>query len=433
MLNRLWLRRVVWVLALGVRPLTSQTPTRTADTSVVVAIKAGRLIDGRGGAPVPNAVILVRGERIQAVGANLAIPPGARVIDLSSATVLPGLIDCHTHITMVPGESGDQFRRSFVDAAIMAPTYAKATLDAGFTTIRDLGASGFVDVALRNAINRGDIPGPRIQAATMPVSATGGHGDVNGLSPYVHLDDMSGVADGTDAIRRKIRWEVKYGADVIKVMATAGAMSEEESVEAALYTQDELNAVVDEARMWGRNVAAHAHGTEGIKRAVRAGVASVDHGTFLDEEGARMMAERGTYLVKDSYEDRWFLERAPGWGYPKVIVDKLAKIVQGHEAAFKLARKSGVKIAFGTDAGMLPHGENAKQFRDYIAWGMPPMEAILTATRNAADLLGWGDRIGAVAPGYFADVIAVPGDPLADPMLLEKVSFVMKGGVVYKR
>ena len=185
--------------------------------------------------------------------------------------------------------------------------------------------------------------------------------------------------------------------------------------------------------MWGRKVAAHAHGTEGIKRAVRAGVASVDHGTFLDEEGARMMVERGTYLVKDSYEDRWFLERAPGSGYPKVIVDKLAKIVQGHEAAFKLARKAGVKIAFGTDAGMLPHGENAKQFRDYIAWGMPPMEAILTATRNAADLLGWGDRIGAVAPGYFADIIAVPGDPLAAPTLLEQVTFVMKGGVVYKR
>ena len=433
MLNRLWLHRTVWVLAFGVRPLASQTPVRTPDTSGVVAIRAGRLIDGRGGAPVTNAVILVRGERIQAVGANLPIPAGARLIDLSGATLLPGLIDCHTHITMAPGASDDQFRRSFVDAAIMAPTYAKATLDAGFTTIRDLGSSGFVDVALRNAINRGDIPGPRIQAATMPISATGGHGDSNGLSPYIHFEDMSGVADGADAIRRKIRWEVKYGADVIKIMATAGAMSEEESVEAALYTQEEMNAVVDEARMWGRKVAAHAHGTEGIKRAVRAGVASVDHGTFLDEEGARMMVERGTYLVKDSYEDRWFLERAPGWGYPKIIIDKLAKVVQGHEAAFKLARKQGVKIAFGTDAGMLPHGENAKQFRDYIAWGMPPMEAILTATRNAADLLGWGYRICAVAPGYFADVVAVPGDPLADPTLLEKVSFVMKGGVVYKR
>ena len=249
----------------------------------------------------------------------------------------------------------------------------------------------------------------------------------------MHSDELSGVADGVDEIRKKVRFEVKYGAGVIKVTATAGAMSEEESVDAALYTQAELDAVVDEARMWGRRVAAHAHGAEGIKRAVRAGVASIEHGTFLDEEGARLMAERGTYLVKDSYEDAWFLERAPGWGYPKIIIDKLAKVVKGHEAAFRLARKHGVKIAFGTDAGMLPHGENAKQFRDYIAWGMPPMEAILTATRNAADLLGWSDRIGAVAPGLFADLIAVPGDPLADPTLLERVSFVMKGGVVAKQ
>lgn len=432
MLDRRRLQHAVWLLSLAVNPLVGQTPPRAVDTLGMIAIRAGRLIDGRGGAPVSNVVILVRGDRIQAVGVNLAVPAGARVIDLSSATVLPGLIDCHTHITMAPGASDDQFRRSFVDAAIMAPTYAKATLEAGFTTIRDVGAPDFVDVALRNAINRGDIPGPRIQAATMAISATGGHNDMNGLSPYIHFEDMSGVADGVDAIRRKIRWEVKYGADVIKVMATAGAISEEESVDAALYTQEELNAVVDEARMWGRKVATHAHGAEGIKRAVRAGVASVDHGTFLDEEGARMMAERGTYLVKDSYEDRWFLERAPAWGYSKLIIDKLAKVVQGHEAAFKLARKSGVKIAFGTDAGMLPHGENAKQFRDYIAWGMPPMDAILTATRDAADLLGWGDRVGAVAPGFFADIIAVPGDPLAVPTLLEKVSFVMKGGVVYK-
>ena len=241
------------------------------------------------------------------------------------------------------------------------------------------------------------------------------------------------MADGVEEIRKKVRFEVKNGADVIKVMATAGAMSEEESVEAALYTQAELDAVVDEARMWGRRVAAHAHGAEGIKRAVRAGVASIEHGTFLDEEGAKLMVERGTYLVKDSYEDRWLLEHGPGLGYPKVIIDKLAKIVKGHEAAFRLARKHGVKIAFGTDAGDVPHGTNARQFRDFIAWGMPPMEAILTATRNAADLLGWSADVGGVVPGLFADLIAVPGDPLADPTLLERVSFVMKGGVVVKR
>ncbi len=398
-----------------------------------IAIKAGRLIDGRGGPAVSNIVIVIEGERIVAVGSNTPIPDGAQVIDLSHATVLPGLIDCHTHIASAPGVAVELGRRSFVDAAIMAPTYARATLEAGFTTIRDLGAPSFVDVSLRNAIDRGDIPGPRIVAATMAIGATGGHSDVTGYSPYLSLNELSGVADGTGDIRKMIRYEVKYGADVIKVMATAGAMSEEESVDAALYTQEELDAVVDEARMWGRRVAAHAHGAEGIKRAVRAGVASIEHGTFLDEEGARLMVERGTYLVKDSYEDRWFMERAPGWGYPQIIVDKLGKIVAGHEAAFKLARKHSVKIAFGTDAGVIPHGENAKQFRDYIAWGMSPMEAILTATRNAADLLGWSDRIGAVAPGLLADIIAVPGDPLSDPTLLERVSFVMKGGEIVKQ
>ena len=406
-----------------------QTPPAASPS--ITAIRAGRLIDGRGGPPVTNVVILVAQDRITAVGPSVPIPPGAKVVDLSRATVLPGMIDCHTHITSGPGAAGE-LRRTFVDAAILAPGYARATLLGGFTTIRDLGAAQFVDIALRNAINRGDIPGPRIQAATMPISATGGHGDLNGYSPYLTTGEWSGVADGVEEIRKKIRWEVKYGADVIKVTATAGAMSEEESVEAALYTQAELDALVDEAKIWGRRVAAHAHGAEGIKRAVRAGVASIDHGTFLDEEGARLMVEHGTYLVKDSYEDRWFLERAPGWGYPKIIIEKLGKIVQGHEAAFRLAMKAGVKIAFGTDAGMLPHGENAKQFRDYIAWGMKPMDAILTATKNAADLLGWGDRVGAIAPGYFADVIAVAGDPLADPTELERVTFVMKGGTVFK-
>ena len=396
-----------------------------------LAIRAGRLIDGLGGPPISPGFILVNGERITAVGTDLEIPADAEILDLSDATVLPGLIDCHTHITTRPGEAGS-FRESFLDAAVLAPSHAKATLEAGFTTIRDLGAAQFVDVALRNAIDRGDIPGPRIQAATLAISATGGHGDLNGYSPFLELRGFSGVADGVDEIRKKVRFLVKYGADVIKVTATAGAMSEEDSVDRALYTQEELDALVDEANIWGRRVAAHAHGAEGIKRAVRAGVVSIDHGTFLDEEAAQLMIEHGTYLVKDSFEDRWFLERAPEWGYPPIIIEKLGQIVRGHEAAFRLAVRRGVKIAFGTDAGIIPHGDNAKQFRDYIAWGMEPMDAILTATQHAAEVLGWEDRVGAIAPGRYADIIAVAGNPLEDTTELERVRFVMKGGVVYK-
>ncbi len=418
--------RYVFSLLLVAASTAAQTPP-----SAWVAIRAGRLIDGLGGTPLANATVLIEGDRIREVGSGVEIPEGAKVIDLSRMTVLPGLIDCHTHITSAPG-AASELRSSFIDAAILAPGHAKATLEAGFTSIRDVGAPQFVDVALRKAIDGGDIPGPRIQAATLPISATGGHGDLNGLSPFVEVHAFSGIADGVDEIRRKVRFEVKYGADVIKVTATAGAMSEEESVEAALFTQEELDALVDEARAWGRRVAAHAHGAEGIKRAVRAGVVSIEHGTFLDEEAARLMVERGTYLVKDSYEDRWFLERAPGWGYPPIILEKLSKVVEGHQAAFLLAMKQGVKIAFGTDAGMIPHGENAKQFRDYVEWGMKPMEAILTATRNAAEVLGWSDRVGAIAPGRLADIIAVEKDPLTDITELERVRFVMKGGVTYK-
>jgi imidazolonepropionase-like amidohydrolase len=398
-----------------------------------VVILAGTLGDGRSTASRRDVMITVRDKVIVAVAPVDTVPPDAEVINLRDSTVLPGLIDCHTHVTVVPGEAANPARWSFVDEAVLAPSIARATLEAGFTTIRDVGARSFVDISLRNAINRGDIPGPRIFAATMPLSPTGGHGDIEGYPPFVSFSEFSGIADGVDEIRKKIRFEVKYGADLIKILATAGAVSEEESTEATLYTDEELRAAVEEASVWGRKVAAHAHGAEGIKRAVRAGVASIEHGTFLDEEGARLMARSGTFLVKDSYEDRWTLEHAAEFGYSERVTQKLARVVAAHEAAFRLAVKHGVKIAFGSDGPDMPAGQNAKQFRDYIAWGMSPMDAIFTATRNAAELLGISDQVGAIRAGMHADIIAVRGEVLKDPTQLEHVTFVMKDGKIFKR
>jgi len=404
---------------------------------VTVVIKAGRLVDPRAGTTLTNQAILVEGERIKEVGPASAVaghaPAGARVIDLSGATVLPGLIDCHTHVTSDPGDYYQQlFRQSPIDQAVVAHVFAKRTLEAGFTTIRNVGADEFVDVALRNAINSGVVAGPRMQVSTMPLSATGGHGDVNGFSPYLRFEQASGIANGVDEIRSKIRWEIKYGADLIKVLASAGVLSEEESVGAPQYSQEELNAVVQEAAMWGKKVAAHAHGAEAIKRAVRAGVASVEHGSLLDDEGIRLMKERGTYLVADIYNDDYILAEYTRLGYPQKIIDKERQVGRLQRENFKKAVQAGVKIAFGTDAGVYPHGWNAKQFAHMVRWGLTPMQAIQAATVNAADLLGWADRVGAVEPGKFADVIAVAGDPLQDVTVLEHVGFVMKGGAVVK-
>ncbi len=427
-------------LAAAVVPLTAQAPVAPAAAavpSVTVVIKAGRLVDPRAGTTLTNQAILVEGERIKEVGPASAVaghaPAGARVIDLSSATVLPGLIDCHTHVTSDPGDYYQQlFRQSPIDQAVVAHVFAKRTLEAGFTTIRNVGADEFVDVALRNAINSGVVAGPRMQVSTMPLSATGGHGDVNGFSPYLRFEQASGIANGVDEIRSKIRWEIKYGADLIKVLASAGVLSEEESVGAPQYSQEELNAVVQEAAMWGKKVAAHAHGAEAIKRAVRAGVASVEHGSLLDDEGIRLMKERGTYLVADIYNDDYILAEYTRLGYPQKIIDKERQVGRLQRENFKKAVQAGVKIAFGTDAGVYPHGWNAKQFAHMVRWGLTPMQAIQAATVNAADLLGWADRVGAVEPGKFADVIAVAGDPLQDVTVLEHVGFVMKGGAVVK-
>jgi imidazolonepropionase-like amidohydrolase len=407
-------------------PAAAGPPTR-------VAIRAGRLIDGLGGVPVTDAVILIENDRITAVGKGLAIPAGTRVIDLSRSTVLPGLIDAHTHVTSQPENyMEDLFRKSPIDVAVSAHIYARRTLDAGFTTIRDVGAGEFIDVALRNAINSGTVAGPRMQVATLTVGSTGGHGDVTGFSPYVKFGQFSGIADGETEIRKLVRFEVKNGADLIKLLASAGVLSEEESVGAPQFTQEEMNAVVDEARMWGRKVAAHAHGAEAIKRALRAGVASIEHASMIDDEGLRLAKEKGAYLVMDIYNDDYIMAEYKRLGYPQKILDKEASVGRLQRESFRRAVQAGVKLAFGTDAGVYPHGWNGRQFAKMVQWGMTPMQAIQSATASAADLLGWSDRVGSVQTGRYADLVAVDGDPLRDITELERVTFVMKGGVVYK-
>src|SRR5678816_3260659 len=286
---------------------------------------------------------------------------------------------------------------------------------------------------VKKAIEAGTIPGPRMQVATLTVGATGGHGDNNGFSPYLKFGSFSGLADGEAEIRKLIRFEVKNGADLIKMLATAGVLSEEESVGAPQFSQQEMNVIVEEATMWGRKVAAHAHGAEGIKRAVRAGVASIEHGSLIDDEGIRLMKEKGTYLVADIYNDDYILAEFSRLGYPDKIIAKERVVGRTQRENFQKAAKAGVKLAFGTDAGVYPHGWNGKQFAKEVEWGLTPMQAIQTATVNAADLLGWSDRVGSVQPGRFADIVAVSGDPLTNIRELEQVTFVMKGGVVYKQ
>ena len=412
--------------ALAQTAAPSAAPTR-------VAIRAGRLIDGQGGEPMTDAVILVENDRITAVGRGLAIPAGAKVIDLGRSTVLPGFIDAHTHVTSQPENyMEDLFRKSPIDVAVSSHLYARRTLLAGFTTIRDVGAGEFIDVALRNAINSGRVAGPRMQVATLTVGSTGGHGDITGFSPYVKFGQFSGIADGEAEIRKLVRFEVKNGADLIKMLASAGVLSEEESVGAPQFTQEEMNAVVDEARMWGKKVAAHAHGAEAIKRALRAGVASVEHASLIDDEGLRLAKEKGAYLVMDIYNDDYIMAEYKRLGYPQKILDKEASVGRLQRESFRRAVQAGVKLAFGTDAGVYPHGWNGKQFAKMVEWGMTPMQAIQSATTRAADLLGWLDRVGSIQAGRYADIVAVDGDPLRDITELERVKFVMKGGVVYK-
>jgi imidazolonepropionase-like amidohydrolase len=412
-------------------------PLSPAQAKKTIVIRTGRLVDPSSGQVLTGQTILISDGTVRAVGTGLAVPQDATVIDLSQATALPGLIDCHVHITgQMEGNYYDNlFRKSFVDSAVTAHLYARRTLEAGFTACRSLGAPGFVDVALRNAINRGEMPGPRLQVSTYYISATGGHGDLVGFSPWLDTKmppEMSGIANGVDAVRQKVRYLVKNGADVIKFGASAGVLTEEESVGAPQYTQAEMDAIVDEARTWGKKACAHAHGTEAIKMAVKAGVASIEHGSLIDEEGIRLMKERGTYLVADVYNDDYIVAEYEKNGVPAHIIEKEKLVGRTQRENFRKAVAAGVKVAFGTDAGVYPHGGNGRQFRLMVEWGMTPMQAIQSATVEAAKLLGWQDRIGSIGAGKKADIIAVSGDPLKDPTVLEDVAFVMKDGVVYK-
>ena len=403
-----------------------------AEEGETVYVLAGKLLDVRAGHLLTDQVIVIRGERIERVipASEAALPHGANVIDLSSATVLPGLIDAHDHIT------GDHRFHGYRALSISVPREtlygvlgARKTLAAGFTTVRNVGASGYADVALRDAINDGEILGPRMLVSGPALGITGGHCDNNLLPPeYNHR--AQGVADGPWAVRAKVREIIKYGADLIKFCATGGVLSKGDDVGVLQYTLEEMQAIVAEAHKLGRKVAAHAHGAEGIKTAILAGVDSIEHASLIDDEGIRLARERGTFLVMDIYNDTFILEHGAAVGILPESLEKERQIGQAQRDNFRRAHQAGARIAFGTDGAVYPHGDNAKQFAYMVEYGMTPLEAIQAATVHAAELLGWADRVGALEPGKFADLIAVEGDPLADVALLEKVGFVMKGGKV---
>lgn len=419
-------------LALILASLLFSTSVLADDITI---IKAGSLFDSMSGKVLRNVVIVVEGETIRAVGKpgmEMEIPEGAEVIDLSSSFVLPGVMDMHTHV--VGNLDNYYFARYFQSphrATIGGVVNAEKTLMAGFTTIRNVGAGDYADVALRNAINAGEVPGPRMSVSGPSLGITGGHCDNNSLNSSFE-ERSDGVANGPWEVREQVRKNVKYGADLTKFCATGGVFSKGTKVGMTQYTLEEMQAIVDESHTHGRKVAAHAHGNEGIKRAIVAGVDSIEHASFLDREAVQMGIDRGTYFALDIYNTEYTLEMGAANGVPEENINKEREVGTVQRQSFTLAVNMGAKVVFATDSGVYPHGDNGKQFARAVRFGMTPQQALMSATSLTAELLGWEDKVGEIAAGKYADIIAVHGDALDDISELEDVDFVMKGGVVYK-
>jgi len=420
----------IW-LACAPLALAQETPPQ------VTAIKAGRLVDVDAGTVLSNQLILIRENRIVAIGPSLAIPAGANMIDLSNMTVLPGLIDCHTHLAdgARDGDPISQLKKTAAQVALESVPNARVTLESGFTTVRDVGVyRALNDIALRDAIARGDIIGPRMYVAGAYITITGGAGAMTGFAPDIQLpwDLHYGEANSPWEVRQKVRLLAHDGVDHIKILSTGAVLTHGSNPGSVEFTPEELQAAVDEASHFGLRVEAHAHAAAGIKNAIRAGVASVEHATMIDDEGIALAKERGTYLDMDIYDEECIQEDGRKGLTPKDFLQHDAELGQIQRDNFRKAVQAGVKMSFGTDAGVCPYGISARHFAFMVQYGMTPMQAIQSATSAAADLLGHSDVLGSIKPGKYADIIAVAGDLLRDVRVLEDVKFVMKDGIVYK-
>ena len=426
-------------LAIAASLIISSVSAQTAPAGPLTYVHAAHLFDSASGKYLDNVTLVIANDRIQSLQpASFQVPAGAHVLDIKGY-VLPGLIDCHTHLSN-RADSYDEIRsftKTPYDAAFAAVVNAKKTLEAGFTTVRDVGSPAFLAVDLRKTIDSGYIPGPRMVASGPGISITGGHGDLNNYSPETvvnlfpaHRDFK--IANGPDEVRETIREQVKYGVDVIKIHASGGVLSKGDQPGAPQFTLEELKVAAETAHLAGRKIAAHAHGAQSIKWAIEAGIDSIEHASLVDDEGIRMAKAHGTYFVMDIYDDDYILQVGPSIGMTQELLTKERGVAQQQRDNFRKAHAAGVKMAFGTDAGVYPHGDNAKQFHYMVMYGMTPAEAIQAATSSAADLIGRSADVGALTPGHYADLIATSNDPLQHIEVLEHVDLVMKGGVVVR-